>query len=87
MTCEEMTMSRHTGTVRWYSAKGFGFIDSPGVEDAFYFHITAVKDRRILQVGEQVSFEPTTSPKGLRAIAVETKETNNERYQSQLQTS
>jgi len=69
------------GMVRWYSAQGFGFIDALGSEsrEAFYFHITAVKNRAILRAGDSVLFDPTQSPKGLKAVnvrAVDTKEAN-----------
>jgi cold shock CspA family protein len=71
------------GTVRWYSAQGFGFIDASASSDgeAYYFHITAVKNRSVLKTGDTVSFDPTQSPKGLRAVnvrvqAVETQEEN-----------
>jgi cold shock protein len=68
------------GIVRWYSAQGFGFIDDPSGStngEAYYFHITAVKNRTILKAGDAVTFDPTQSPKGLRAVnvcAVKTKE-------------
>ena len=67
------------GTVRWYSNQGFGFIDALGSTDgeAYYFHITVVKNRTVFKAGDSVVFEPTQSPKGLRAInvcAVKTKE-------------
>jgi cold shock CspA family protein len=66
------------GIVRWYSAKGFGFIDALGSEsgEAYYFHITAVTNRTPLKPGDSVLFDPTQSPKGLKAVnvrAVETK--------------
>jgi cold shock CspA family protein len=44
--------------------------DAEGEEEPYYFHITAVKGRKILQPEQQVTFEPTISPKGLRAINV-----------------
>jgi cold shock CspA family protein len=68
------------GTVRWYSAQGFGFIDPLASSDgaAYYFHITAVRNRSALKAGDSVIFDPTQSPKGLRAVnvrtALETKE-------------
>jgi cold shock CspA family protein len=73
-----------TGAVRWYSAQGYGFIDVPGEDEPYYFHITAVSGRRILKPEQQVSFVPTKSPKGLRAInvmAVETKDKTDGRIQ------
>ena len=60
------------GKVRWYSNQGFGFIDAAESNDgeAYYFHITGVKGRVILQTGDSVIFDPTQSPKGLRAVNV-----------------
>jgi cold shock CspA family protein len=68
------------GIVRWYSAQGFGFIDDPSGctnGEAYYFHITAVKNRTVFKAGDSVIFDPTQSPKGLKAVnvrAVDTKE-------------
>lgn len=70
------------GIIRWYSAQGFGFIDDPSGDtngEAYYFHITAVKNRTILKSGDSVLFDPTQSSRGLkavnvRAVAVETNE-------------
>lgn len=63
---------RQTGTVRWYSAKGFGFIDPTGStkETAIYFHLADVNDRRILHAGESVTFEVVQVPKGFKCINV-----------------
>lgn len=61
------------GVVRWYSAQGFGFIDDPSGSthgEAYYFHITDVKNRVALKAGDSVLFEPTRSPKGLKAVNV-----------------
>lgn len=83
-------MERRKGIVRWYSAKGFGFIDplpNRGVDEAHYFHLTAVVGRKFLKSGQLVTFEPTTSPKGLCAVAVyavETNEGNNDEQQDQI---
>ena len=73
------------GTVRWYSNQGYGFIDpTPSVDgEALYFHISDVKDRRILRAGDTVTFDVFQGVKGLKAKkvvqaadvqAVETKE-------------
>src|ERR1019366_7649169 len=68
------------GVVRWYSAQGFGFIDDPSGStngEAYYLHITAVKNRTVLKPGDSVIFDAAQSPKGLKAVnvrAVETKE-------------
>jgi cold shock CspA family protein len=77
---------RREGVIRWYSAKGFGFLDpvdgDGSDEQAFYFHLSAVAGHAILKQGQRVTFDPTTSVKGLRAvnvqvIGVETKESKN----------
>lgn len=71
------------GTVRWYSAKGYGFIDPMGgVENqaAVYFHISDVQGRRVLRSGDVVLFDVVQVPKGLKcanvrlAAVVDTKE-------------
>lgn len=63
---------RTTGTVRWYSAKGFGFIDPIGntKETAIYFHLSDVNDHRILKAGDFVSFEVVQVPKGFKCVNV-----------------
>ncbi len=70
---------RTAGTVRWYSAQGFGFIDPSDSADgeAAYFHITCVKGRKVFKAGDTVQFDLTQGPKGLKAVnvsGVETKE-------------
>jgi len=70
-----------TGIVRWYSAKGFGFVDpspSLGMDGkAIYFHICDVRGRTILKPGDAVTFDVIPSPKGPKCVnvrAVDTKE-------------
>ena len=67
------------GTVRWYSAKGFGFIDVLNSPDgkALYFHLSDVRGRTILKPGDAVTFDVMQVPKGPKCInvqAVKTKE-------------
>jgi cold shock protein len=69
------------GTVRWYSAKGFGFIDVLNSPDgrAIYFHLADVKGRTILKPGDAVTFDVVQVPKGpkcinVRAFVLDTKE-------------
>ena len=69
------------GIVRWYSAKGFGFIDPSGSADnnAIYFHLSDVKGRIILRPGDGVVFDVVQVPKGpkcvnVRAVVSDTKE-------------
>jgi cold shock CspA family protein len=60
------------GIVRWYSAKGFGFIDPLGSTDdkAIYFHLSDVKGRAILKPGDTVTFNIVLVPKGPKCIDV-----------------
>jgi CspA family cold shock protein len=72
-----MAFERITGTVRWYSAKGFGFIDPTGStkESAIYFHLTDVNDHRILKAGDAVTFEIVQVPKGFKCVNVRATDT------------
>jgi len=59
------------GTVKWFNeGKGFGFITSQG-ED-YFVHIKEIKNHGIssLKEGDKVSFDPSSSPKGLIAKEV-----------------
>jgi cold shock CspA family protein len=61
------------GIVRWYSAQGFGFIDDPSGStngEAYYFHVTAVRNRAILKPGDSVIFDAAQGPRGLKAVNV-----------------
>jgi cold shock CspA family protein len=60
-----------SGTVRWYSRQGYGFID--GGDKDFYFHVVDVVGRRILKPGEMVSFDVVPCPRGLKAVRVDVK--------------
>lgn len=51
------------------SQKGFGFIQSH--EKEFFFHRSETPDFDALEVGQAVTFQPMTSPKGARAGAVQ----------------
>jgi CspA family cold shock protein len=78
---------RTTGTVRWYSHQGYGFIDPSGTvsEKAIYFHLSDVNDHRILKAGDAVSFEIVQVPKGFKCInvrAANIKEATNHVYSS-----
>ena len=71
--------ARLKGRVRWYSAQGYGFLDSlPAAGAAYYFHISSVKGRpAMLNVGDEVTFIPTKNAKGLRAIEVQLNDTKD----------
>lgn len=63
------------GIVRFYSNRGYGFIDGDGEDGAttgqsFYFHIRGVKGQKILHAGERVSFRVIPNPKGPQAVDV-----------------
>ena len=61
------------GIVRWYSAQGFGFIDEPSGStngEAYYFHVTAVTNRAVLNPGDSVIIDAAQGPRGLKAINV-----------------
>jgi cold shock CspA family protein len=49
--------------------RGYGFIVTPD-EQRYFFHITDVADGSRIEVDRLVSFEPGTSPRGLRARRV-----------------
>ena len=58
------------GTVKWFNdAKGFGFIQAEGKDGDIFVHYSAVKAEgfRSLTEGEEVEFELTEGPKGLKA--------------------
>jgi len=62
-----------TGKVKWFDdAKGYGFIESD--EGDVFVHystiVTAVPGRRTLYEGQEVEFDVTTGPKGLKAANV-----------------
>ena len=59
-----------SGTVKWFNhAKGFGFIVPDDGSDELFAHFTAIQTERFrtLTEGQRVTFEPTSSPRGLRA--------------------
>ena len=62
-----------TGVVKWFNdTKGFGFITpDSGEEDVFVHHTSIASEGfRSLAEGDQVSFEVTQGPKGLKAVNV-----------------
>lgn len=71
-----------TGVVRWFSAKGFGFVDpfpSLGTDGkAVYFHIADVRNRAILKPGQVVTFDVIQVPKGPKAVNVQVLDTKEE---------
>jgi CspA family cold shock protein len=61
------------GTVKWFdSAKGYGFIQTEQGNDVFvHYSGIAKKGYRVLNEGQEVSFEITDGKKGPQAIDVE----------------
>ena len=63
-----------TGIVKWFNeSKGFGFISpDEGGEDLFA-HFSAIQSKgfKTLAVGQRVSFDVTTGPKGKQASNIQ----------------
>jgi len=60
------------GTVRFYSSRGFGFIDMNNeAGTSYYYHLFDVVDRKILKPGDIVSFETIPNPRGPRCVHVQ----------------
>jgi CspA family cold shock protein len=70
----EDTMTMPTGTIKKVvSERGFGFITGPDGKD-YFFHrdgLSASMDFDRLVGGESVTFEVESSPKGPRAVQVQ----------------
>ena len=61
------------GRVKWFNdLKGYGFITLFDDNNDIYVHHTEIKGNgyRTLKVGEEVEFEVTDSPEGLKASNV-----------------
>ena len=70
---KESTMSRITGTVKWFNdAKGFGFISREGGPDVFV-HFSAISGSgfKSLAEGDKVEFEIVQGQKGPQAADVQ----------------
>lgn len=63
---------RTTGMVRWFSAKGFGFIARRGGDDVYVHHSQIVGDGfRSLSAGRRVEFSVRGTRRGPEAVDVE----------------
>ena len=51
-------------------AKGFGFISPHGGGDHVFVHASAISYGRFLEVGDRVTFELISSPRGPKAVGV-----------------
>jgi CspA family cold shock protein len=59
-----------TGTITFFNwTKGYGFIESPGIEGRIFLHRTKVKGRA--KIGDEVRFELGKNNKGLFAKRAE----------------
>lgn len=65
-----MTGDIKTGTITFFNwTKGYGFIESPGIEGRIFLHRTKVKGRA--KIGDEVRFELGKNNKGLFAKKAE----------------
>ena len=56
------------GTVRWFNdSKGFGFVEADGKDYFIHFKEINMDGYKSIKEGDKVSFEPSTSPKGVIA--------------------
>lgn len=60
----------HGVVVKFDTQRGFGFVRSKQLSEDAFVHITAVRGRRELSVGQTVTFEVTQTDKGLAAVDV-----------------
>jgi CspA family cold shock protein len=63
---------RTTGKVKWFNdAKGYGFIERPGLEDVFvHFSAIQMEGFKTLTEGQEVEFDIENSGKGPQAVSV-----------------
>lgn len=59
-----------TGSIKTKTDKGFGFISVQGSDDVFFHHSACDGQFDNLQVGDAVSFEMESGPKGPKASNV-----------------
>lgn len=62
-----------TGVVKWFNdSKGYGFIQTEGVEGDIFVHYSAIQGDgfKTLAEGQAVNFELMTGPKGPQASNV-----------------
>jgi len=68
---ESVSADRKEGAAGWLRAKGFGFITADDGTDAFVHYGDIAGDGfKTLAEGDQVEFEMTRGPKGMKAVNV-----------------
>lgn len=65
-------MSMLSGKVKWFNAKGYGFILAEGRDEDLFAHYSAIQmdGYKTLKAGQPVNFEIIQGPKGLHAINI-----------------
>ena len=61
-----------SGTVKWFSKnKGYGFVEAEGESDIFV-HFSSIKGKgyRVLEQGDEITFDIVQGPKGPQAFNV-----------------
>jgi len=74
--------SKRTGDIctigrvkKYFSEKGFGFIESEGTD--YFFHVSEIKQGgQLIEPGFQVEFDVISKPRGLTATNIRVKETH-----------
>ena len=63
---------RLSGKVKWFNAKGYGFILAEGRDEDLFAHYSAIQmdGYKTLKAGQPVNFEIIQGPKGLHAINI-----------------
>ncbi len=73
LVSKDISMSRQTGTVKWFNdEKGFGFITPENGPDLFV-HFRAIEGTgfKTLKEGQKVTFEAVEGQKGMQADKVQ----------------
>ena len=72
-----MTVARIAGRILFFNeSKLYGFVVAEADGKSYFFHLNDVEGKAIPQRGQRAIFEPTETPKGLRAINLKVMEEN-----------